>query len=100
MAKKDQENDQGTLYIFVMERGFVLIGRPKDYQFGDAVFEYELSDCAVIRQWGTTAGLGQIAFNGPTSQTILDPEPDGTVINRRAIYRKIPCGEWSRGWKP
>jgi hypothetical protein len=92
--------EKPQLFIFVMERGFVLIGRPEKHKFGDAVFEYTLSDCAVIRQWGTTDGLGQIAFSGPTSETVFDREPDGTVINRRAIYRKIPCGDWSDNWKP
>lgn len=31
-----------------------------------------LRDAAVIRIWGTTAGLGEIALNGPTKNTILD----------------------------
>lgn len=90
---------KNKMYIFVMERGFVLFGRPRPHDhMGDYIFEYTLDDVAIIRQWGTTNGLGQIAQSGTTNRTILDPEPDGTVINRRAVYRKIPCMEWSDDW--
>lgn len=33
---------------------------------------YELENAAVVRRWGTNAGLGQLAEKGPQSQTVLD----------------------------
>ena len=30
------------------------------------------SECAVIRTWGTTNGLGELALKGPTKETVLD----------------------------
>lgn len=57
-----------AMRICMLARGNVLIGRlEKD---GD---ERRLHNASVIRRWGTTAGLGQLAQNGPTSDTILDP---------------------------
>lgn len=84
-------------YIFVMERGFVLVGRP-DPEQRDGLF-VKLQDCAVIRRWGTTKGLGQLAKEGPQTNTILEPEPSGTEIKATAIYRRIPCNDtkW-KGW--
>ncbi len=43
-------------------------------QDGDNV---TLTDAKVIRIWGTTEGLGELAINGPTSKTITDPA--GTI---------------------
>lgn len=83
------------LYIFVMERGFVLVGVPS--QKKDDFLFWELTKCAVVRNWGTDKGLGQLALEGPTSKTILDREPDYTEISKRATYRRIPCS--AKGWK-
>lgn len=60
-----------TKQIVVLQRGWVVIGDvSKD---GD---EIVVENASVIRRWGTTKGLGQLA-NGPTSTTVLDKA--GTV---------------------
>lgn len=56
--------------IVVLQRGWVAVGRWM--QEGSQCL---LSNAAIIRMWGTTKGLGEIATNGPTSKTILDPCP-------------------------
>lgn len=57
----------GPLKIVILQRGWVMVGR----------LERNGSDCklhnaSVIRIWGTKKGLGEIASNGPTKDTILD----------------------------
>lgn len=54
--------------IVVVDRGFVYVG------------DVEMSDdwCVItntnnIRRWGTTNGLGELALNGPSEDTKLDP---------------------------
>lgn len=58
----------GDLRIVVLQRGWVMVGRLE--RDGD---ECILHDAAVIRRWGTTRGLGEIAADGPTDSTQLDP---------------------------
>lgn len=53
--------------IVVLQRGWVAVG--DYYQDGD---ECRLANAKVIRQWGTTKGLGEL-IEGPTSKTVLDP---------------------------
>ena len=63
----------GTVSIVVLQRGWVAVGYLKvDENDKD---QRILEKCAVIRNWGTSKGLGEIAFNGPTSKTILDKAP-------------------------
>ena len=60
------------LRIIVLHRGWVVVGR---YSLdSDQVSIY---DARIIRRWGTIKGLGELAENGPTEKTILDPA--GTV---------------------
>ena len=44
----------------------------------------------VIRRWGTTQGLNQLATGGPRPATQLDA-PATVHIARRAIIAVIPC---------
>jgi hypothetical protein len=63
----------GTVKIVVLQRGWVVVGNlatdPEDSR------QRILTNAAVIRDWGATKGLGEIAFNGPTNKTILDETP-------------------------
>jgi hypothetical protein len=57
----------GDIKIVVLQRGHVAVGRfSKD---GDMC---KLTGASIIRYWGTTKGLGEIAYNGPTVKTKLD----------------------------
>ena len=62
---------KGDLFIVVLQRGWVAVGKRSVLPNGD----YILMDAAHIRVWGTTKGLGEIAMDGPTSKTILDKCP-------------------------
>lgn len=62
-----QEDNPTTIKIVVLQRGWVLIG--KFERDGD---QCRLHQASVIRNWGTTKGLGELAKDGPTSSTKLD----------------------------
>ena len=64
-VKKD---DSSPIKICILQRGWVMVGR-----FDRVGNDCTLTDASVIRVWGTTKGLGEIALNGPTSTTRLDP---------------------------
>jgi len=56
---------------------------------GDDVF---IGNASVIRVWGTTKGLGEMAMGGPTKDTVLDP--CGVVrANKGSVVLYIDCVE-------
>jgi len=57
--------------IVILNRGWVVVGNYSEK--GD---ECTLTNASVIRVWGTTKGIGELAENGPTSNTKLDPCPN------------------------
>jgi len=59
-----------TKQIVVLQRGWVVVGDVEKTET-----EVKVNNCAVIRIWGTSSGLGEIAENGPTDKTKLDPCP-------------------------
>lgn len=59
---------QGETKIVVLQRGWVVVGRMEK----DSTL-CKLHNASVIRNWGTTKGLGELAANGPLSSTKLDP---------------------------
>jgi hypothetical protein len=54
-------------HIVVVESGWVFAA-----VLEESATHISSSDCAVIRSWGTTNGLGELALKGPTKETILD----------------------------
>lgn len=69
--------------IFVFSSGWVLIGN----DIGDN----KIADASIIRRWGTTKGLGEIAENGPTKDTVLDPLIGQITYAPEALIFKIDC---------
>lgn len=64
------ENAGSDVRICILQRGWVMVGK---YSKKDS--QVILDGGSVIRTWGTTKGLGEIAFGGPTKDTKLDSIP-------------------------
>jgi hypothetical protein len=72
--------------IVVLHRGWIILGEIQK----ETPTEIEFINCSVIRKWGTKKGIGEIALNGPTENTIL--EPCGTVlVHPLSIIMRIKC---------
>ena len=56
--------------IVILHRGWVVVGDVS--QEGDQVV---VDNASVVRRWGTSKGLGELATNGPLKNTVLDPCP-------------------------
>lgn len=86
----NKDKDQGQIRIVVLQRGWVVIG--KVYKQDN---ELRIENCSVIRVWGTTKGLGELA-TGPTSNTVLDHA--GTVrVHCLNVVLEIECNQ--SDWK-
>lgn len=55
------------LQIVILQRGWVIIGRYREEKD-----EFVSEESYVIRTWGTTKGLGELALEGTKSNTKLD----------------------------
>jgi hypothetical protein len=74
--------------IVIAHRGWVFVG---DVRRSDN--EVTIENAAVVRRWGTTKGLGELAEHGPSGTTRLDPCP--TVrIHPLAIVATMDCLPW------
>lgn len=91
VRKDSQPKTTGAIRIVILQRGWVMVGR-----FSQDKENCKLENAHVIRVWGTTAGLGQIAIEGPTKSTVLDKCP--TVrFHELTVIATIDCVEakWS-----
>lgn len=66
-ADAERKEYEGQIKIVVLQRGWVLIGKLEE----DGS-RCKLHNASVIRQWGTSKGLGELAQSGPLSSTKLD----------------------------
>lgn len=55
--------------------------------------ECKLSNASVIRTWGTTKGLGEIADAGPTTSTKLDKCNGLVEFDYLTVVAMISCNE-------
>jgi len=82
--------------IVVLQRGWVVVGRYE--RDGD---NCKLYNAQVIRNWGTTKGLGEIAGEGPKKDTKLDPTNGLVEFHRLTEVMSIMCAEekWASSLK-
>ena len=91
-APKSCGNECHGLQVVVLDKGFVYVGETET----DGNFCY-IKDAKNIRRWGTKNGLGELAANGPTSETKADPA--GTVkAPISALIHMIKCedSKWKK----
>ena len=87
-------NDKKGTYIFVVDRGFVLVARAK--LSTELAFHWDLECARVIQRWGTSQGLSQLV-NGPLEVTVLQAKAE-EFLPQRAILRIIKVEE--EAWSP
>lgn len=76
----------GEIKIVVLQRGWVIVGR-----FEKSGTDCKVHNASVIRSWGTTKGLGEIAGNGPTSSTKLDATNGLVEFDSLTVVATIAC---------
>jgi hypothetical protein len=72
--------------IIVLQRGWIVVGR-----FERTGTQCKLHNASVIRTWGTTQGLGEIAEGGPTSSTKLDRCKGVVEFDYLTVVLTIDC---------
>jgi hypothetical protein len=82
---KDAGNSE--IKIIILQRGWVAVGK-----FHKKETDCRLLDAYIIRRWGTTKGLGELALEGPTSDTILDKA--GTMyFDSLTVVASLDCNK-------
>ena len=78
----------GGIRIVVLQRGWVVVGHY--YRTGT---ECRLEDASVIRRWGTTNGLPELASSGPLPETQLEKSKGDIRFHRSAEVLTLDCEE-------
>lgn len=73
--------------IVVLDRGWIVVGDVT--KSGDYV---HINNASVIRRWGTKEGLGELAENGPQSETKLDKCPS-CQVHKLSVVMLMNCNE-------
>lgn len=88
VSEKDIISD---IKIVVLQRGWIVVGR---YERNET--QCKLHNASVIRSWGTTWGLGEIAEGGPTTTTKLDKCKGIVEFDYMTVVLTIDCD--ARKW--
>ena len=80
--------------IYILHDGTMLLAEEGPNQPDPLRVTLTLS--VVVRRWGTTRGRGELAIDGPTENTVVDPEPPGGRVNWSFVRRTIPVTEKAR----
>lgn len=88
--------DNGKIKIVILQCGWIMIGN-----FYQEDTRCELHNSYTIRRWGTTKGLGQLAKDGATDETILDANNLPVDFHELTIIASLLCDEeaWREHFK-
>lgn len=86
-SDKLKANDS-DIKIVILQRGWCMVGRLERKEN-----ECKLYDASVIRSWGTTRGLGEIAEGGPTTSTKLDKCNGLVEFDYLTVVASISCNK-------
>lgn len=75
-----------TRRIYVLQARWVIIGDVES----ETTHSIQLVNASVIRVWGTTKGLGEIALNGLTKDTVLDPCGRASIPQSSVLF-SVTC---------
>ena len=83
---------KGDIKIVILQRGWNMIGR-----FEKVGTDCKLHNASVIRTWGTTNGLGELAETGKLTSTKLDKCYGVVEFDWLTVVATIACNEskWS-----
>ena len=81
---------EGDIKIVILQRGWVMVGRLE--KNGS---ECKLHSASVIRNWGTTKGLGEIAGSGPTKDTKIDATNGLVEFDYLTVVATISCNAYA-----
>lgn len=86
-------SQNNTVKIVILQRGWVVVGRW--FQKGE---QCRIENGYVIRVWGTSNGLGELAENGPQSSTKLDSAKT-LRFHELTVVATMDCNESKWGSK-
>ena len=78
----------GDIKIVILQRGWIMVG-----YFSRRGNDCQLVNASVIRSWGTTKGLGEIALGGPTVNTKLDKCYGLVEFDYLTVVAHVACKE-------
>jgi hypothetical protein len=88
-----QKNSSTTdVRICILQRGWVMVG---NYSREENICMLE--NAHIIRRWGTTNGLGELAENGVLEETILDKIYGTVEFDYLTLIATIKCN--IEAWK-
>ena len=85
-AEIPTREDRGVC-IVVLQRGWVAVGHL--YQTTSDIL---IENAAIIRRWGTSKGLGELALSGPREETTLD-ESGNISTHRLTVVAVFDCNQ-------
>lgn len=71
--------------IVALQRGWIVVGHV--FQNGS---DFRIENAAIVRRWGTTNGLGELAEQGPLAETVLDDCP-AVMAHELTIVLRMSC---------